>query len=187
MPFRDNYSLKGFKQFVAEQEHRARHLFHENAHEWIALRLGAKKVSRTIGFGGTSKVELEGIGSVENHYKVAVAGLLGEAKGIKSQLSPECLIDIERRMAGFAHVLFEVTKHWPSDPNSEFGIEPDVPMTCPMASTEWGGLSVADLARPIAHGLTEKGLHDGLIAVATSMNDPDTWANFLRYYEDNQG
>lgn len=186
MPFRDNYGLNGFKQFVSEQEHRARHLFHENAHEWVALRLGAKMVSRTIKFGGTSKVELQRIGSVENHYMVAVAGLLGEAEGIKNAVSPECLIDIERRMARFAHELFEVTKYWPSDPNSEFDIEPDVRMTCPMASTEWGGLSVADPARPIADGLTEKGLHDGVIAVAKWMNDSDTWAGFLRYCEDNQ-
>jgi hypothetical protein len=52
---RQLYSLKGFKQFVAEQERRARHLFHENAREWVALRLGAKKVSRTLSFGGTNR------------------------------------------------------------------------------------------------------------------------------------
>ena len=48
-------------------------------------------------------------------------------------------------------------------------------------------LSVTDLARLIALGLTEKGLHDGLIAVATWMNDPNISADFLRYYGDNQG
>ena len=187
MPFRDNYRLRGFKQFVADQECRARHLYHENAHEWVALRLGAKKVSRTINFGGTSRVELQGIGAIERHYMVSVSGMLGEAKGIKNELSPECLIDTDGRMVGFAHQLFEVTKHWPSDPDSEFGIEPDVPMSCPMLSTEWGGLSVADLARPVAHGLTEKRLYDGLIAVANWMNDPDAWADFLRYCKDNPG
>ena len=39
-------------------------------------------------------------------------------------------------------------------------------------------LSAADLARLIALGLTENGLHDDLIAVATWMNDPKYLGRF---------
>jgi hypothetical protein len=42
-----------------------------------------------------------------------------------------------------------------NDPNSEEGIEPDVRMTCKLPLAEFGGLSVADMAVPIAKTMKE--------------------------------
>ncbi len=186
MPFHSRYFLSGFKDFVAKEEHEARHLFHENAHEWVGLRLGGEKVEREIQFGGVSRVLIRGLETPENYFQVAVAGILGEAKGIKNQISPECEIDTEDRLARFAKLLFETVQHWPTDPNRDYFIDPDVPMTCPMASTEWGRLTVADLAAPIAFGMAEKRLSDAIVAVAKLFNDDALWGEFLAYNEEHQ-
>jgi hypothetical protein len=186
MPFFSSYSLKGFKQFVHDQEHAARHLFHENAHEWMALRLGGKLEHRSINFGGESKVRIRGLKTWENHIQVAVVGMLGEAKGLKNQYDPDCELELSKRMEAFGKLLFKTVEHWPSDPTSTFGIEPDVPMSCPMPSTEWGGLSVADLASSIALGLTEDRLLFGIIEAGKRFNNGDEWADFNAYNDAHQ-
>lgn len=185
MPFQSRYLLRNFKQFLEDEERQLRHLFHENAHEWVGLSLGGEKVSRDIQFHGESKVVIQGLKSPENYIQVALAGMLGEAKGIKNEMDPDCKFDLGARFKAFAHELYETVRHWPSDPNSSYGIEPEVPMTCPRASTEWGGLSVADLARPIAFGLTEDRLYEGLFAVAQRMNTDEEWDEFLTYHNKN--
>lgn len=183
MSFFSVYSHKGFKQFLEDQEKQARHLFHENAHEWLALRLGGELRYRSINSGAQSKVVIEGLKTKENHIQVAVVGMLGEAKGLKNDWNPDCKIDEENRLEAFGGLLYRIVQHWPSDPESDYGIEPDVPMACPMASTEWGGLSVADMASSIARGLSEQLLIFGLKRVARVLNDEESWADFLAYNE----
>lgn len=186
MPFFSTYSLRGFKQFLEDQERRARHLYHENTHEWVGLKLGGKLEHRSINFGGQSKVIIRGLKSKENHIQVAVAGMLGEAKGLKNEWDAACKIDLGGRIDAFGKLLYETVRHWPSDPNSPYGIEPDVPMSCPMASTEWGGLSVADMASSIAFGLTEELLIYGLKEVGKLLNDDKAWEEFKAYNDARQ-
>jgi hypothetical protein len=44
---------------------------------------------------------------------------------------------------------------------------------------------VADMARPIALGLTEARLYDGLLAVTNLFNDPDLWEEFIDFSANN--
>lgn len=118
MPFSGQYSLRGFKQFLQADEHRARHLFHENAHEWMALRLGATPDDRSINFGGQSRVTISGLGTKENHIQVAVVGMLGEAKGLKNDWNPDCKLDDGDRLESFGKLLYSIVRHWPSDLDS---------------------------------------------------------------------
>jgi hypothetical protein len=187
MPFYSTYALRGFKQFLQAQENEARHLFHENAHEWIALKRGGTLEKRSINFGGQSKVTIRGLKTKENHIQVAFAGMLGEAKGLKNDWNPGCKIDVGDRIEEFGKLLFKTIRHWPSDPDSNDGIDPDVPMECPMSSTEWGGLSVADLASSIALGLTEDLLLFGLTEVSRLFNNDKEWADFTAYNKAHPG
>ena len=107
--------------------------------------------------------------------------MLGEAKGLKKESDVACKIDLGGRMEAFGKLLYETVRHWPSDPNSSYGIEPEVPMSCPMASTEWGGLSVADMASSIAVGLTEELLIFGLKEVGKLLNDDKACEDFKAY------
>jgi len=178
MEFADLYRLMSFKAYLSKVEDAERHLFHECGHEFLAIQLGAQIKSLHINPGGVSQIDISGIKSLGDSYRIGVAGMLAEARGTLPPWHSDFNLDLDR-MPQFAKGLIEALS--PHKENKDYGIYPDVPIQSRMPSTNWAELSVIDLWTPFQSGISESGLSDALVDVSSRFNSPSEWGRFLEH------
>lgn len=175
MPYPHSYLGMSFRDFLHAEEERERHLLHEVGHLWFGEICDATLGDFNLNPGGVSNITLNGTLTLEQHYRVGVAGLLAEAKGIVPGWRGEPRLDVER-MGVLAHKLFtEVTAH---QHDQDHGFLVEVPLTTRIPSRETAGCSITDFTQPIENGLSEEMIRVALEHVAGVFNTPRRWAEF---------
>jgi hypothetical protein len=166
-----------FKSFLSSEEEGERHLLHAIGQRWVAERFNATIGEVVLNPEGETVVEISGIGSLADHYRLGVAGVLAEAKGIVNRFNPDSELNTNpAMMKQLATAIVDGVKAHARNPHHGFTV--DVPFTPAIPSRESAAFSVSALTHPIQKGLSVDQVYEALIEIATIFNDPLEWADF---------
>lgn len=166
-----------FKSFLSAEEEGERLLLHAIGQKWVAERFNASVGEIELNPQGESVVDVSGIGSLGDHYRLGVAGVLAEAKGIVNRFNPDSELNTDPvLMKELAVAIVNGVKAHAANPHHGFTV--DVPFTPAIPSRESAAFSVSELAHPIQAGLSVDQVCEALIEISTIFNDPLEWADF---------